>query len=199
MRRLFQVSAAALAVVLLSGAELPAADQGVAPLGGGAIAVTGPMALVCDNGRTYPIRPRAVSDFNEMVTGYISTGPRTVYHFRLVPMGTGYRYAGHGFWFDGLRGEATLNLHVAHTNCTVEYSCRVTAGGGKRNDKNDSGCYDASRARRNALRGAASCGASTIGIFPKRSRYAAGVTPIWRLNNPRKNATSSYPTALLTC
>jgi hypothetical protein len=73
-------------------------------------------------GRQYRIRPRAVTDENEMVTGHISTGPRTVYHFRLVPMGTGYRYAGHGFWFDGLRGEATLNLHTAQANCTVEYS-----------------------------------------------------------------------------
>jgi len=28
---------------------------------------------------------------------------------RLVPMGSGYRYAGPGVWFDGLRGDAVLN------------------------------------------------------------------------------------------
>jgi hypothetical protein len=122
MRRLTQLLSAFAAVLLCGSVELRAADLGIARLAPRAIAVIGPMSLVCDNGRTYPIRPRAVSEFNEMVTGYLSTGPRTAYHFRLVPMGSGYRYAGHGFWFDGLRGEATLNLQTARANCTIEYS-----------------------------------------------------------------------------
>jgi hypothetical protein len=28
---------------------------------------------------------------------------------RLIPMGSGYRYAGRGVWFDGMRGQAVLN------------------------------------------------------------------------------------------
>jgi hypothetical protein len=36
-------------------------------------------------------------------------------------MGNGYRYGGHGFWFDGIRGEATLFVDSRTTNCTVEY------------------------------------------------------------------------------
>jgi hypothetical protein len=37
-------------------------------------------------------------------------------------MGTGYRYAGHGFWFDGVRGAATLHIDSREAACTVEYS-----------------------------------------------------------------------------
>jgi len=79
------------------------------------------LALNCDNGRVYPIRARAVSDIGELVTGYISIAPRRSHHFRLVPMGNGYRYAGHGFWFDGIRGEASLYVESRATACTVQY------------------------------------------------------------------------------
>jgi hypothetical protein len=35
-------------------------------------------------------------------------------------MGVGYRYAGPGIWFDGLRGEAVLNWGKSNaTPCTV--------------------------------------------------------------------------------
>jgi hypothetical protein len=90
----------------------------------GAIAVgagrAAALQLNCDNGKVYPIRVRAVSDAGELVTGYLYTAPRRAAHFRLVPMGNGYRYSGHGFWFDGVRGEAVLALGKS-TNCTVEY------------------------------------------------------------------------------
>ena len=54
------------------------------------------MWLSCENGRDYPLHP--------LVTGH----GRGV-HMRLIPMGSGYRYAGRGVWFDGMRGQAVLN------------------------------------------------------------------------------------------
>ena len=65
--------------------------------------------LSCENGRTYPIRARAVSDDGDLVTGYIVTG-RGRAHIRLIPMGVGYRYAARGLWLDGWRGDAELNF-----------------------------------------------------------------------------------------
>lgn len=68
------------------------------------------MWLACENGRNYPIRPTAVSRDYDLVTGYmVWTGRGHGIHLRLVPMGVGYRYAGRGVWFDGLRGEAVLD------------------------------------------------------------------------------------------
>jgi len=68
------------------------------------------MWLACENGKDYPIRPLAVSRENDLVTGYLlTTGTGHAVHLRLMPMGVGYRYAGDGIWFDGLRGEAVLN------------------------------------------------------------------------------------------
>jgi hypothetical protein len=76
--------------------------------------------LNCDNGRTYPIRPAAVSQEGDLVTGYLLTGHGRGVHIRLMPMGDGYRYAGLGIWFDGLRGNAVLNWGTPRAvNCTV--------------------------------------------------------------------------------
>src|SRR5690606_4514232 len=69
---------------------------------------SGSIALSCENGRVYPLRVRSVSDFGEVVTGYLSTSPRHATHVRLIPMGDGYRYAGRGIWFDGKRDIAVL-------------------------------------------------------------------------------------------
>lgn len=79
------------------------------------------MWLACENGLNYPIQPIAVSRENDLVTGYmLRTGTGHALHLRLMPMGTGYRYAGPGVWFDGLRGEAVLNWGRAHAvPCTV--------------------------------------------------------------------------------
>jgi hypothetical protein len=81
---------------------------------------SGSIALSCENGRVYPLRVRAVSDFGEIVTGYLALGPRHAVYVRLVPMGDGYRYAGRGIWFDGKRELAVLYLgkHRA-VNCVV--------------------------------------------------------------------------------
>ncbi len=68
------------------------------------------MWLACENGRNYPLQPMAVSRENDIVTGYLlQTEIGRSVRLRLVPMGNGYRYAGPGIWFDGVRGEAVLN------------------------------------------------------------------------------------------
>lgn len=66
------------------------------------------LTLACENGRHYPLQPRAVSIVGEVVTGYLVLSPRHRIHMRLIPMGDGYRYAGRGVWFDGIRGDAQL-------------------------------------------------------------------------------------------
>lgn len=66
--------------------------------------------LACANGRDYPLQPVAVSPDYDIVTGYLlRTGTGRAIHLTLVPMGNGYRYAGIGAWFDGVRGDAVLN------------------------------------------------------------------------------------------
>jgi hypothetical protein len=113
--------AAAGAVALLGAASAAVSAADLRP---GAIAVSSSgaqLVLNCDNGKSYPIRARAVSDAGELVTGYLYTAPKRASHFRLVPMGNGYRYSGHGFWFDGVRGEAVLELGKP-ANCTVDQS-----------------------------------------------------------------------------
>jgi hypothetical protein len=106
-------------VGLLAAADVRAADMAGAK--GMSVSANTQLALECDNGRTYPIRPRAVSDAGELVTGTIYTSATKGHPFRLVPMGNGYRYAGHGFWFDGIRGEATLDIGSKQATCTVLY------------------------------------------------------------------------------
>jgi hypothetical protein len=77
--------------------------------------------LACDNGRNYPVRPVAVSDEGDLVTGYIVVGRHRNVHIRLIPMGEGYRYAGLGIWFDGLGGDAVLNWgRPGAVPCTVQ-------------------------------------------------------------------------------
>jgi hypothetical protein len=68
------------------------------------------LALACQNGHTYPIHPRAVAIDGDLVTAYLIMVHGRGIHVRLVPMGFGYRYAGPGVWFDGMRGEALLYL-----------------------------------------------------------------------------------------
>jgi hypothetical protein len=119
MRSFALIAVTSAALVGIGTGDSKTADMKIRP---GAVVAGAAMHLNCDNGRVYPIRPRAVSDIGELVTGYISTAPRRSHHFRLVPMGNGYRYAGHGFWFDGIRGEATLYVDSRETACTVEYA-----------------------------------------------------------------------------
>lgn len=73
--------------------------------------IAGPsLWLSCENGGSYPIRPLAVSNEGDIVTGYLGLRQRQGIHVRLVPMGAGYRYAGRGVWFDGARESVYLYL-----------------------------------------------------------------------------------------
>jgi hypothetical protein len=66
--------------------------------------------LSCENGRTYPIRARAVSVTGDLVTGYVGLGKHRSVHIRLAPMGSGYRYFAKGVWIDGWRGEGEITF-----------------------------------------------------------------------------------------
>jgi hypothetical protein len=89
--------------------------------GTASVAAHNKMWLSCENGREYPIRPIGVSREYDLVTGYmLMTGHGRGVHMRLMPMGSGYRYAGPGVWFDGLRGQAVLNWgRPDEVPCTV--------------------------------------------------------------------------------
>src|SRR4029078_3020709 len=59
------------------------------------------MWLAWENGHEKPLRPTCVSRENDLVTGYmLMTGRGHGVHMRLIPMGSGYRYAGGGVWVD---------------------------------------------------------------------------------------------------
>jgi hypothetical protein len=66
--------------------------------------------LNCEDGRTYPFCPVAVTEGGDIATGYLVLSRQHGTHMRLVPMGVGYRYIGPGVWFDGVRDQATLFL-----------------------------------------------------------------------------------------
>jgi hypothetical protein len=79
------------------------------------------LTLTCENGRSYPLCPIAVSDEGEIVTAHLGLAPRHGIRVRLVPMGVGYRYIGRNVWFDGVRNHAILYFgpHRA-VACTVD-------------------------------------------------------------------------------
>ncbi|HEX9238585.1 MAG TPA: hypothetical protein VF866_07475 [Xanthobacteraceae bacterium] len=81
------------------------------------------IVFTCENGRTYPLCPIAVSVVGEVVTASLYTGHRGATHVRLVPMGVGYRYAGPGIWLDGFRENALLNFGKhSQVACTIQHS-----------------------------------------------------------------------------
>jgi hypothetical protein len=100
-----------LAVASLTGLGTPA-------IAGGACAG---MLLTCENGRSYPLCPIAVSIEGEIVTGHLRLSPARGVHVRLVPMGVGYRYIGRNVWFDGVRSDAILYFGKNHpVACNVQ-------------------------------------------------------------------------------
>ena len=110
LRRLALVAALGLSAGLLTASTAPVRAGGYCS----------DMSLTCENGQTYPFCPIAVSDEGEIVTARLVLGPGRGLHMRLMPLGIGYRYAGRGVWFDGVRQIATLNfgMHSA-VQCTV--------------------------------------------------------------------------------
>lgn len=80
------------------------------------------IVFTCENGRQYPLCPRAVSVEGEVVTASLLTGHHGGVHVRHVPMGVGYRYAGRGVWLDGFRENALLNFGKRHqVACTIAH------------------------------------------------------------------------------
>src|SRR5215470_4441506 len=78
------------------------------------------LTLSCENGRSYPLCPIAVSVEGEIVTARLGLGSGRGAHVRLVPMGVGYRYIGRSVWFDGIRSDAILYLGQRRAiACTV--------------------------------------------------------------------------------
>jgi hypothetical protein len=119
MRKAFFLVISMLSLASASAVPARAADLGI-PVPAGAVASCSGLALVCQNGRTYPICPIAVSVAGELVTGRLVTAPHRGTHIRLIPMGDGYRYAGRGIWFDGKYAAATLFFgQQASTACEV--------------------------------------------------------------------------------
>jgi hypothetical protein len=80
------------------------------------------LRLACENGRNYPVCPIAVSDAGDLVTARVITGRGRGVYVRLIPMGTGYRYAGIGLWVDGIGPDAVKYRSNYHgMACTVVY------------------------------------------------------------------------------
>jgi len=78
------------------------------------------LVLTCEDGRTYPFCPVAVSEEGEIATGFLTVSRRHGLHMRLVPMGAGYRYIGNGVWFEGIRSQAMLYFGESRAiACTV--------------------------------------------------------------------------------
>lgn len=101
------LTAAAVLGCALSVRPSLAADLGLissAPIG-----TCSELVFTCENGKQYPLCPIAVSVAGEVVTASLHTGHGAT-HVRLIPMGVGYRYAGHGVWLDGFRENALLNF-----------------------------------------------------------------------------------------
>lgn len=100
-----------------------AADLGIMTSGPSAVGSCSEIVFTCENGRTYPLCPIAVSVAGEVVTASLYTGHRGATHVRLIPMGVGYRYAGRGIWLDGFRENALLNFGKhSQVACTIQHS-----------------------------------------------------------------------------
>jgi len=100
-----------------------AADLGIMTSGPNAVGGCSEIVFTCENGRTYPLCPIAVSVVGEVVTASLYTGHHGATHVRLIPMGVGYRYAGRGIWLDGFRENALLNFGKhSQVACTIQHS-----------------------------------------------------------------------------
>lgn len=98
------------ATLLFHSQQAKAADLGLMTSGPASIGNCSEIVFTCENGRQYPLCPRAVTFEGEVVTASLRTGHHGGVRVRLVPMGVGYRYAGRGIWLDGFRENALLNF-----------------------------------------------------------------------------------------
>jgi hypothetical protein len=67
-------------------------------------------AVACENGVNYLLSSGPVVAPGDIVTARFYLTPHHAVRVRLIPMGVGYRYAGRGFWLDGVRSHALLYL-----------------------------------------------------------------------------------------
>jgi hypothetical protein len=112
MRASFSVSTL-IGVIALAGASSAVQAGGHYPVGGNFV-------LSCQNGADYALHSGPVTLSGDVVTGHLHLSPRKRVQVRLIPMGVGYRYAGRGVWFDGVRDRALLYLSKRHPiPCTV--------------------------------------------------------------------------------
>jgi hypothetical protein len=109
--------------VTVNSHSAAAADLGLMTSGPSAVGSCAEIVFTCENGREYPLCPIAVSIAGEVVTASLYTGRHSATHVRMIPMGVGYRYAGHGIWLDGFRENALLNFGKhGQIACTIQHS-----------------------------------------------------------------------------
>jgi hypothetical protein len=107
--------------ICVSPRQAAAADLGLVTKGPSAYGRCSDIVFACENGREYPLCPIAVTVAGEVVTASLYTGYGSS-HVRLIPMGVGYRYAGHGIWLDGFRENALLNFGKhSQVACTIQH------------------------------------------------------------------------------
>ncbi|EKS39949.1 hypothetical protein HMPREF9696_00961 [Afipia clevelandensis ATCC 49720] len=93
--------------VTLGAGRVASADEGMLPVA----PVGGAFVVACENGANYMLQSDPVTYGGDVVTGRFYFAPHRAAKVRLIPMGIGYRYAGKGFWLDGVRNRALLFLH----------------------------------------------------------------------------------------
>lgn len=94
-------------MVLAGVVAMVAATGSSSAVAGGAL-VGDAFALSCEGRHRYVLQPHAVTEAGEVITGSLRFSRRRSAGLRLIPMGQGYRYAGAGFWLDGIRDQAVL-------------------------------------------------------------------------------------------
>jgi hypothetical protein len=121
--KFFATALSAGFVFITNPLSAAAADLGIMTSGPSAVGRCSEIVFTCENGRSYPLCPIAVSVVGEVVTASLYTGHRGATHVRMIPMGVGYRYAGRGVWLDGFRENALLNFGKhSQIACTIQHS-----------------------------------------------------------------------------
>jgi hypothetical protein len=94
--------------ILLGLLAAPAAVMGTSCASAQTYLPGAEFSVACENGGNYRLNSGRAAFPGDIVTGHLHLGPRHAVSVRLIPMGEGYRYAGHGVWLDGIRDHALL-------------------------------------------------------------------------------------------
>ncbi len=84
-----------------------------------------------ENGGTYPLRIRAVSDIGEIVTEYLVVSHQSV-HVRLILMGDGYRAAGPWHLVEQRKRDVASALYFGEHSATNWPGIEIVRDGGAR-------------------------------------------------------------------